>query len=153
MNRKDLSERDICTKYIAPAVVNAGWDLKKQLREEYTFTDGRVIVRGDLTTRGKRKRADYILFYKPNLPIAVIEAKSNKYNSGHGMQQAIEYAQILDLQFAYASNGDSFIEHDMATGIEREIKLEEFPTPKILWDRYKSTKLAGIFGILGNTFL
>ena len=140
MNRKDLSERDICTKYIAPAVVNAGWDLKKQLREEYTFTDGRVIVRGDLTTRGKRKRADYILFYKPNLPIAVIEAKSNKYNSGHGMQQAIEYAQILDLQFAYASNGDSFIEHDMATGIEREIKLEEFPTPKILWDRYKSTK-------------
>lgn len=137
MNKKDLSERDICTKYITPALINAGWDIKKQIREEVTFTDGRVIVRGDMTTRGKRKRADYLLYHKSNLPIAVVEAKDNNHSIGSGMQQAINYADILDVQFAYSSNGDGFIEHDMKKGTEREIALCEFPTPEELWERYK----------------
>lgn len=140
MNKKDMSERDICTKYITPALVKAGWDIKRQIREEVTFTDGRIIVRGNVTTRGKRKRADYILYYKSNLPIAVVEAKDNKHSIGDGMQQAINYADILDLQFAYSSNGDGFIEHDMKSGTEREISLEEFPSPEELWNRYKGIK-------------
>lgn len=140
MNKKEMSERDICTKYITPALVEAGWDIKKQIREEVTFTDGRVIVMGSVTTRGKKKRADYILYHKSNLPIAVVEAKDNKHSIGDGLQQAINYADILDLQFAYSSNGDGFIEHDMKTGTEKEISLDEFPSPEELWDRYKSTK-------------
>ncbi|MBI5995668.1 EcoAI/FtnUII family type I restriction enzme subunit R [Clostridium perfringens] len=139
MNKKDMSERDICTKYITPAIVNAGWDIKRQIREEVTFTDGRVIVRGNVTTRGKRKRADYILYHKSNFPIAVVEAKDNNHSIGAGMQQAINYADILDVQFAYSSNGDGFIEHDMKKGTEREISLDEFPTPEELWERYKET--------------
>ena len=139
MNKKDMSERDICTKYITPALTQAGWDIKRQIREEVTFTDGRVIVRGNVTTRGKKKRADYILYYKSNLPIAVVEAKDNKHSIGDGMQQAINYADILDLQFAYSSNGDGFIEHDMKTGTEKEISLDEFPSPEELWSRYKDT--------------
>lgn len=99
MNKQALSERDICTKIINPAIQKAGWDIQTQVREEYTFTDGRVIVRGNITTRGTKKRADYLLFYKTNLPIAVIEAKDNKHNLGDGLQQGIEYAQILDVPF------------------------------------------------------
>ncbi|HDY89860.1 MAG TPA: restriction endonuclease, partial [bacterium] len=91
MNKKELSERDICTKFITPAIQNAGWDIQRQIREEVTFTDGRIYVRGHLTTRGKRKRADYILYYKPNIPVAIIEAKDNKHTVGAGMQQALEY--------------------------------------------------------------
>lgn len=140
MNKKDMSERDICTKYITPAIAKSGWDIKKQIREEVTFTDGRVIVRGNVTTRGKKKRADYILYHKSNLPIAVVEAKDNKHSIGDGMQQAINYADILDLQFAYSSNGDGFIEHDMKNGTEKEISLEEFPSPEELWNRYKDIK-------------
>lgn len=140
MNKKDMSERDICTKYITPAIAKSGWDIKKQIREEVTFTDGRVIVRGNVTTRGKKKRADYILYHKSNLPIAVVEAKDNNHSIGDGMQQAINYADILDLQFAYSSNGDGFIEHDMKNGTEKEISLEEFPSPEELWNRYKDIK-------------
>ena len=140
MNKKELSERDICTKFITPALVEAGWDLQKQIREEYTFTNGRVIVRGNLTARGKRKRADYLLFYRPNIPIAVIEAKDNKHDIGSGLQQAIHYGTILDVPFVYSSNGDGFVEHDMLTGKERELRLEEFPSPEELWNRYKSHK-------------
>ena len=89
MNKKDLSERDICTKYITPAIQKAGWDLEKQIREEVTFTDGKVIVRGKMHARGERKRADYILYYKNNLPLAVVEAKDNKHSVGAGIQQAM----------------------------------------------------------------
>ena len=104
LDKSKLSEEDIKMKYITPAIQRAGWDIKKQVRAEYTFTDGRVIVRGNLTTRGKKKRADYLLFYKPNLPIAIIEAKENKKSVGAGMQQGIEYAEILDIPFAYSSH-------------------------------------------------
>jgi type I restriction enzyme, R subunit len=140
IDKQSLSEEDIKMKYITPAIAEAGWDIKKQVRAEYTFTDGRVIVRGNLTSRGKKKRADYLLFYKPNLPIAIIEAKDNKHSVGAGMQQGIDYAEILDVPFVYSSNGDGFIEHDMKNGTERELTLNEFPTPEELWDRYKGVK-------------
>lgn len=108
MNKQALSERDICTKIINPAIQKAGWDIQTQVPEEYAFTDGRVIVRGNITIRGTKKRADYLLFYKANLPIAVIEAKDNKHNLGDGLQQGIEYAQILDVPFVYSSTYVAF---------------------------------------------
>ena len=95
MNKQDLSERDICTKFITPAVKLAGWDEMTQVREEVSFTKGRIIVRGTLVTRGKAKRADYILYYKPNIPIALIEAKDNTHSVGAAMQQALDYAVTL----------------------------------------------------------
>ena len=139
-NKKKLSEEDIKMKYITPAIEQAGWDIKKQVRAEYTFTDGRVIVRGNVTTRGKKKRADYILFYKPNMPLAIIEAKDNRHSVGAGMQQGLEYGEILDIPFVYSSNGDGFIEHDRFTGKERELSLDEFPTRDELWNRYLVAK-------------
>jgi type I restriction enzyme R subunit len=117
VNKKDLSERDICSKFITPATRQAGWDEMLQIREEVTFTKGRIIVRGKLVTRGKAKRADYVLFYKPNLPIAIIEAKDNSHAVGAGMQQALEYAEILDVPFVFTSNGDSFALHDLLVRI------------------------------------
>lgn len=94
MNKKKLSERDICTKCITPALEKAGWDSATQVREEYSLTKGRIIVRGQLHTRAKNKRADYVLFYKPNVPIAIIEAKDNNHSIGDGMQQALGYAGL-----------------------------------------------------------
>lgn len=143
MNKKDLSERDICSKYITPALIQSGWDLQKQIREEVTFTDGRVIVRKKLVTRGDKKRADYILYYKTNIPIAIIEVKDNKHSLGSGMQQGLNYGEILDIPFVYSSNGDSFLEHDRTIqegNLEREIALNNFPSPDELWDRYKKNK-------------
>lgn len=139
MNKKGLSERDICTKFINPAIEKAGWNMRTQVREEVSFTDGRIIVQGNLHTRGKRKRADYILYYKPNIPIAIIEAKDNKHKVGDGMQQALEYSEILHIPFVFTSNGDSFLFHDKTTNIgtiEKEISLDEFPSPEQLWRRY-----------------
>jgi type I restriction enzyme R subunit len=129
MNKKDLSERDICTKFITPAVARAGWDLLSQVREEVAFTKGRIIVRGKLVTRGKAKRADYILYYKPNIPIALIEAKDNHHALGDGMQQALEYAAALDIPFVFSSNGDAFLYHDrtgQSTSTETELPLSAF---------------------------
>lgn len=139
MNKKDLSERDICSKYINPAIESSGWNMKKQVREEVSFTDGRIIVQGKLYTRGKSKRADYILYFKPNIPIAIIEAKDNKKPVGSGMQQALEYSEILQIPFVFTSNGDSFVFHDKtleAGEIEKELSLENFPTPEELWNKY-----------------
>ncbi|MBF0383463.1 MAG: DEAD/DEAH box helicase family protein [Magnetococcales bacterium] len=142
-NKRSLSERDIYTKFITPAIKQAGWDLHVQIREEVTFTNGRVIVRGKLVTRGKQKRADYILYYKPNIPIAIIEAKDNKHSVGDGMQQALVYADMLDVPFVYSSNGDGFLAHDrtITTGSkEVELTLADFPSPDELWQRYRSSK-------------
>ena len=120
MNKKDLSERDICSKFIGPAVKRAGWDGMMQIREEVAFTKGRIIVRGKLVTRGKAKRADYILYYKPNIPIAIIEAKDNNHSVGDGMQQALDYAVTLNIPFVFSSNGDGFVFHDRTgTSIEQ----------------------------------
>ncbi|MEK4433795.1 EcoAI/FtnUII family type I restriction enzme subunit R [Paenibacillus sp. FSL K6-2862] len=143
MNKKDMSERDICSKYITPALIQSGWDLQKQIREEVTFTDGRIIVRKKVVTRGEKKRADFILYYKANIPIAIIEAKDNKHSIGAGMQQAINYGDILDIPFVYSSNGDGFLEHDRtaASGVvERELTMSHFPSPEELWQRYKIVK-------------
>lgn len=137
--KKDLSERDICTKFITPALTAAGWDLRSQIREEVTFTKGRIIVRGKLHTRGETKRADYILYYKPNIPIAIIEAKDNSHAVGAGMQQGLGYADTLDIPFVYASNGDGFLEHDRTgqnASVETELSLAAFPPPEALWERY-----------------
>jgi len=142
-SKKELSERDICTQFILPALKKAGWDIATQVREEVSFTDGRIYVKGNKTTRGKRKRADFILYYKPNIPVAIIEAKSNKLSVNAGIQQGIEYSNILDIPVVYSSNGDGFYEHDktLFTGkIERELSLDNFPTPDELWQRYKKYK-------------
>src|SRR2546429_9407729 len=117
MNKKELSERDICTKFITPALRAAGWDELTQLREEVSFTKGRVIVRGKLVTRGKAKRADYILYYKPNIPLAVIEAKDNSCSVGDGMQQALGYADTPQIPFVFSSNGDGFVFHDRTAAV------------------------------------
>ena len=143
MNKKDLTETDIRTKFITPAVQDAGWDIQKQIREEVHFTDGRIIVKGETVKRAKGKKADYILYYKANLPIAIIEAKDNKHSVGDGMQQGLDYAEILDIPFVYSSNGDGFIEHDRTVSegkIEREISLQQFPSPEVLYQRYKISK-------------
>lgn len=139
MNKKDLSERDICTKFITPAIEKAGWNRLTQLLEEVTFTDGKIYVRGKLTARGARKRADYILYYKPNIPIAIIEAKDNKHSVRAGIQQALEYANILDIPFVFSSNGDGFIFHDKTSNsenIETELDLDSFPSPEFLWSKF-----------------
>jgi type I restriction enzyme R subunit len=139
INKKEMTEEDIKLKYITPAIENK-WDKHAQISMEVCFTDGRVIVRGNTTARGKRKKADYILYYKRNLPLAIVEAKDNNHSLGAGMQQGIEYAEILDIPFVYSSNGDAFLEHDMKHGTEREIALSDFPTPDELWARYISDK-------------
>ncbi len=143
MDKRTLSERDICTKFITPAIENAGWDKQTQLLEEVSFTDGKIFVRGRLTARGKGKRADYILYYKPNIPIAIVEAKDNTHSVRSGIQQALDYARILDIPCVFSSNGDGFLFHDRSRedeGIEQELSLENFPTPEQLWEIYKKYK-------------
>jgi type I restriction enzyme R subunit len=146
VNKKALSEADIRSKFITPAIVGRNgdkWDLMTQIREEHYFTKGRVIVRGKMVARGDAKKADYLLYYKPNLPLAVVEAKDNNHSVGAGMVQALEYAETLDIPFAYSSNGDGFLEHDRtATSgtVTREIALEDFPTPEELWARYTKAR-------------
>ena len=146
MNKKDLTEADIRTKFITPAIAGPGgskWNVMTQMLEERYFTKGRIIVRGKTVQRGEAKKADYILFYKPNIPIAVVEAKDNNHSVGAGMQQALDYAETLDVPFAYSSNGDAFLEHDRtgkAATPERNLALNEFPTPGELWSRYSGFK-------------
>ncbi len=142
MSKKSLSESDICDRFITPSLLKAGWD-QSRWRREYAFTDGRIIVRGKLVARGKQKRADYLLFYKSNLPIAVIEAKDNNHSLGAGMQQGLGYSVTLDVPFVFSSNGDGFLFHDKtgnADKVETVLSLEEFPTPDELWHRYMQWK-------------
>jgi len=142
-NKRQLSEADICTQYILPALVRAGWDISKQVREQVYFTDGRIYVQGNKTKRGTGKKADYILYHKPNIPIAIIEAKKNIFSLGNGIQQALEYADILDLPVAFSSNGDGFLEHDrsgFSSLVEQELSLDNFPSPDQLWQKYKKYK-------------
>lgn len=139
MDKKKLSERDICSKYITPAITAAGWDLHSQIREEVSFTKGRIIVRGKLHTRGEQKRADYILYYKSNIQLAVIEAKDNNHSVGAGMQQALNYAETLAVPFVFSSNGDGFLLHDrtgLAALTEQTLAMDDFPSPEELWQRY-----------------
>jgi type I restriction enzyme R subunit len=136
MDKQQLSERDICTQYITPALVRSGWELATQVREEFSLTNGRILVRGKLHARARNKRADYVLFYKPNLPIAVIEAKDNRHSLGDGMQQGLGYGELLQVPFIFSSNGDGFLFHNKIAVdgvIEREIGLDEFPSAETLW--------------------
>ena len=145
VDKKKLTEADIRTKFITPAVATPSgkWDVMTQVREEVYFTKGRVIVRGKTVRRGAAKKADYVLSYKPGIPLAVIEAKDNNHTASDGMQQALDYAETLDVPFAYSSNGDGFVEHDRTVSdgaVEREIPLDGFPSPDELWARYSAAK-------------
>ncbi len=138
------SERDICTKFILPALQKAGWDSNLQIREEVGFTAGRIIVQGRLHTRGKQKRADFILYYKyPNIPLAVIEVKDQSHSIRSGIQQALDYANTLDIPFVFSSNGNGFFFHDktqLSGMLEKEISMNEFPSPESLYSYYKQFK-------------
>ena len=140
MNLSDLTEEDIKLKYITPQIQKSGYDIKTQVRCEYYYTNGRINVRENKAQRGKGRKVDYLLFYRPNIPIAVVEAKDANHAVSFGNQQAIGYSADLDVPFSYSSNGFGFYEHDMITGAEREIKMEEFPSPQELWERYKKEK-------------
>jgi type I restriction enzyme, R subunit len=143
LNKRELSERDICTKFITPALKQAGWDVMQQIREEVTFTDGQILVRGKTVKRGNTKRADYILYYKPNLPLAIVEAKDNLHGIGDGMQQALEYGEMLDVPFIFSSNGDAFLFRDnsgQSDELEQELSLNAFPSPEELWQKYRRWK-------------
>ncbi|MEY4530361.1 MAG: hypothetical protein RLZZ156_1082 [Deinococcota bacterium] len=141
IDKKSLSETDICAKYITPAVIKAGWS-EPSLRREVSFTKGRIIVRGQLVTRGQAKRADYVL-YHGHIPIALIEAKDNTHAVGDGMQQALDYAQTLEIPFVFSSNGDGFVFHDrtgLSPTLETNLTLEAFPSPTALWNLYRTFK-------------
>lgn len=131
-----MSEEDIKLQYITPAIT-AKWDIKK-ITMETNITDGKINLKGNFITREKPKRADYVLYLNSNNPIAIVEAKDNKHSISHGLQQAMAYASMLDIPFAYSSNGDRFFEHDFLTGKERELDLDEFPTEEELYCRYKN---------------
>jgi hypothetical protein len=131
-----MSEEDIKLQYITPAIT-AKWDIKK-ITMETNITDGKINLKGNFVTREKPKRADYVLYLNSNNPIAIVEAKDNKHSISHGLQQAMAYASMLDIPFAYSSNGDGFFEHDFLTGKERELDLDEFPTEEELYCRYKN---------------
>jgi len=142
-DKKALSEVDICDLFISPAINNAGWDPMKQIRREVTLAPGPVVVRGSMSARNKRKKkfADYILSWEPGIPIAVVEAKDNNHTVSHGIQQALGYAEILEVPSALSSNGDAFASHNKVPApgddIETELPLEAFPPPQELWKRYK----------------
>lgn len=139
IDKKALSEADIRTKYITPAIEAAGWNKMAQMREEYPITAGRIIARGQVCKREKPLKADYVLFYKPNKPIAIVEAKDNNHTMSDGMQQALNYARMMNVPFVFSSNGDGFIFHNryIQEG-EREtvLSLDEFLSPETLWQMY-----------------
>ena len=138
-NKKSLSETDIRTKFITPAIASAGWNLSLQMREEYKITNGRIIARRKVCKREAPLKADYVLFYKPNKPIAVIEAKDNNHTMADGMQQALQYADMMDVPFVFSSNGDGFVFHNkfITEGpAEINLSLNEFPSPETLWKMY-----------------
>lgn len=138
-NIKELSETDIRTKYITPAILKAGWDIDTQIREEYPITKGRIIAKGKICKRDNPLKADYILFYKQNIPIAVIEAKDNNHTMAHGMQQALQYAKMMDIPFVFSSNGDGFVFHNKYItegNVETTLSNDEFPSPAKLWSMY-----------------
>ena len=141
--KKDLSERDICTKYITPALARAGWDIHGQILENYNVTDGEVVVRGRASKRKTAQFADYVLWHKPGIPLAIVEAKDNKHTVAAGIQQALRYAAMIDAPFAFSSNGDGFLLHDRtgaANPIETSLGLDDFPSPDDLWRRSRAAK-------------
>jgi type I restriction enzyme, R subunit len=140
LNKKQLTETDITTKYITPALVKAGWDIQTQMLQEYYFTSGEIIVSGKKSSRKEGKKADYILLYKPKIPLAIVEAKDNNHQVSDGMQQAIDYAEILDIPFVYTSNGDAFCFKNRLNGTEEILGLDQMHSPYTLWQIYKQHK-------------
>ena len=138
LSKKQMTEEDIKFNYITPALLNRGWKDKITMETAVKFTDGKVNLKGNLVVRETPKKADYILYLCANNPIAIVEAKDNNHSVSFGLQQAMDYATMLDLKFAYSSNGDGFREHDFITGQERDLGLDEFPTPEELIARYNS---------------
>lgn len=135
-----MTEEEVKLNYITPAILNAGWE-KKQIRMEYTISAGKIVVRGTIAKRMQKKRADYVLFYKDNIPLALIEAKDDTHFVGDGMFQAQEYATKLDVRFVFTSNGDGFLFHDMKTAKEKKISLNEFPSPKELFEKQYNSEI------------
>lgn len=129
-----MTEEEVKLNYITPAIENSGWT-KKQIRMEYSINAGKIVVRGNIAKRLPKKKADYVLFYQENLPLAVVEAKDNNHNIGDGMFQAQEYAQKLDVRFVFTSNGDGFLFYDMETGEQKQLSLDDFPTPQDLFEK------------------
>ncbi|EFD5008361.1 TPA: DEAD/DEAH box helicase family protein [Escherichia coli] len=140
LNLSNMTEADIITKCVMPAILNAGWDNTTQIRQEVKLRDGKVIVRGKVAARRTVKSADIVLYHKPGIPLAVIEAKANKHEIGKGMQQGIEYARLLDVPFVFATNGDGFIFRDATAAegecLEKQITLDDFPSPAELWQKF-----------------
>lgn len=137
LSKKDMTEEDVKLNFITPALHDRGWENKITMETKVQLTDGRINLRGNMVARSAPKKADYILYISANNPIAIVEAKDNKHSISFGLQQAMTYAQMLDISFAYSSNGDGFAEHDFLTGTVRQLKLDEFPTPEELISRYK----------------
>ena len=137
LDKKQMTEEDIKLNYITPAILAKGWKDKITMETKVQFTDGKINLRGNLVSRESPKKADYILFLNKNYPIAVVEAKDNNHSVSFGMQQAKMYAQMLDVPFAYSSNGDAFQEFDFLTGIEKEIAIDRFATTNELFARYQ----------------
>lgn len=142
MQKAALSEADIISKFVLPSIESAGWNRMPQIRQEVKLRDGKVIVRGQMAARKKVKSANIVLYHKPSMPLAVVEAKANKHEMGKGMQQGMDYAQLLDVPFIFATNGDGFIYHDKTNPdqLETEIRLEDFPSPQTLWQKYCQRK-------------
>lgn len=141
--KSQMSEEDIKLNYITPALLGRGWKNRITMETGLKFTDGKINLRGNLVAREKPKKADYILYIERNYPIAIVEAKDNNHSVSFGLQQAMTYAQMLDVPFAYSSNGDAFYEHDFLTGMEKQIPLDQFPTYEELVNRYRSEANAG----------
>ena len=142
MNKHNLSEDDISVKFITKSLITAGWDEDTQIRRQVSFTKGRIIVRGKLVSRGKAKKADFVLYYQ-HIPIALIEAKKSTFSVGHGMQQALDYAATLQVPFVFSSNGNGFVFHDKTGHVvkgEADLGMHEFPGPDALWSKYREWK-------------
>ena len=144
--KSQMTEEDIKLNFITPALVNRGWQNKITMETKVQFTDGKINLRGNMVAREAPKKADYILYIERNYPIAIVEAKDNHHSVSFGLQQAMTYAKMLDVPFAYSSNGDAFYEHDFLTGLERQVPLDEFPTLDELIQRFRkqSNNGAGI---------
>ena len=143
LDKKQMTEEDIKLNYITPAINAAGWQNGVNITMETKITDGRINIKGNMAYRETPKKVDYLLYLNKYHPIAIVEAKDNNHSVSHGLQQAITYAKMLDLPFAYSSNGDGFCEHDFLTGTERQFGMNEFPTAEELIERYKKERNGG----------
>lgn len=147
LDKKQMTEEDIKLNFITPAIQSKGWSDKITMETQVKFTDGKINLKGNVVKREPAKKADYILYLNSNNPIAIVEAKDNNHTVSYGIQQAIEYAKMLDIPFAYSSNGDGFYEHDFLTGSERQIELDEW----LLGGLFDSEEMCSSKGVMFPT--